>query len=86
MHDVELKHLLNSIVTICDQACKSQPCEHKKLPTFRLFSYITYELLILMYNIKSLSLLQNLMGFLLKFTEIEYHINFKAEDISKCTT
>ena len=24
--------------TICDRACKNQPCEHKKLPIFSVFA------------------------------------------------
>ena len=41
---------------------------------FCLCLIITCELLIYTNEIKSLSLLQNLMGFLLKFTEMGYHI------------
>ena len=65
--------ILASYKSMRDRACKNQPCEHKKLP---IFSYLHYHNLKTIYTnmIKSLSLLQNLMGFLLKFTEMEYHI------------
>ena len=36
-----------SYISICDQACKNQPCEHKNINFFCLCSIITYELFIL---------------------------------------
>ena len=50
------------------------PCEHKNITNFFCFcSIITYRT-ICTNTIKSLPLLQNLMGFLLKLTEIKYLI------------
>ena len=57
----------------CDRACENQPCKHKKS---LIFLSLLYHNLRTVYTntIKSLSLLQNLMGFLLKVTEMGYHI------------
>ena len=61
-------------IHICDWACENQPCERKKNHQF--FPSLLYHNLRTVYTnaIKSLSLLQNLMGYLLKFTEMGYHI------------
>ena len=58
---------------MCDWACKNPPCEYKKLLIFNL-SLLCHNLQTIYTNkIKSL-LLQNLMGFLLKFMEMGYLI------------
>ena len=64
----------------CDRACKNQPRKHKKSP---IFSSLLYHNLRSIYSnrIKSLSLLQNIMGLLEKFTELD--TTFRAENISK---
>ena len=68
-----LARVYNICLRICDQACKNQQWESKKLPHFPVLLY--YNLQTVCTNtIKSLSLLQNLMGIHLKFTEMEYHI------------
>ena len=60
-------------IRICDWACENQPCKRKKIANFSSLQY--HNLRNNCTNIiKPLSLLQNLMGFLLKFTEMEYHI------------
>ena len=58
----------------CDRACENQPCECRKFANF--FPCLLYHNLQSIYTneIKPLSLLQNLMGFLLEFTERAYHI------------
>ena len=62
-----------NIIVICDQVCKNQPCECKKLPIF--LSLLYHNLQIIYTNkTKSLSLLQNLMGFPLKLMETGYRI------------
>ena len=55
----------------CDWACENQPCEYKKISNFFAFALSKT---IYTSKIKSLSLLQNLMGCLLKFMEMGYHI------------
>ena len=56
----------------CDRACENQPSERKK--NRRLFSSLLYHNLQTIYDNKkkSLSPLQNFMGFPLNFTETEY--------------
>ena len=58
---------------ICDRACKNRSSEHKKSLIFVVFLYHN---IITIYTTatKSSSLLQNLMGFPLQLTEIEYCI------------
>ena len=63
-----------AIEAICDWACKNQPCEHKKSPFFLSLHYHNLQA-IYTNTIKPLLLLQNLMGYLLKFKEMEYHIH-----------
>ena len=60
-------YLLSQILTICDRACKNRPSEHKKIADF---CRLLYHNLITVYTtaIKSLSLLQNLIDFLLQLT------------------
>ena len=65
----------------CDQACKNQPCKHKKLPLLCVCSIIIN--LLCIPTTKSFPLLQNLMGFLLQFTEMEYYTRNVTEDIAK---
>ena len=60
----------SSYSIICDWACESQPCEHKEISDS--FVFALYKLFILMHQ--NLLLLQNLLGFLLRFTEMEYLI------------
>ena len=56
-----------------DKACNNQPYECKELPIS--LSLLYHNLQTTGTNkIKSLSLLQNLMGFLQEFTEMAYHI------------
>ena len=50
---------------ICDWACENQPGEYKKITDFFDFALSIIDT----NKIKSLSLPQNLMGLLLKFTE-----------------
>ena len=60
-------------MNICDRAYNNPPCECKKIADF--LSLLNHNLLIIYASkIKSLSLLQNSMGFLLKLTEMVYHI------------
>ena len=54
-------------------AYKNQPCKRRKSQIFQFL--LNHNLQTICTNIiKPLSLLQNLMGFLLKFTEMAYHI------------
>ena len=69
---------------ICDQACENQPCEHKNLWFFPSLLY--HNLRTVCTNTNSLSLLQNLMGFLLFYGNLnsnwwKWDITFKVEDI-----
>ena len=68
--DCPLCTVVLSLFSICDRACKNRPSEYKKLPIFVVCFLIT----IYTTTTKSLSLVQNLMGFLLQLTEIEYCI------------
>ena len=67
-----LFHLQNIIVT--GPGLQNQLCEHEKLPIFFILLYHNLHT-ISTSKIKSLSLLQNLMGFLLKFAEMGYLIH-----------
>ena len=56
-------------ISICDRACENRPCEHKN---GQFLACLLYHNLINIYTTatKSSSLLENLMGFLLQFTEM----------------
>ena len=61
------------IFVICDRACENKPREHKNRRFFPSLLYPNLQT-IDTNKIKSLSLLQNLMGFLLKVMEMAYYI------------
>ena len=60
----------NNIINNCDRACKCWPSEHKKSPSLFIFALIT----VYTTATKSWWLLQNLMGFNLKLTDMRYYI------------
>ena len=59
---------------MCDRACKNQPCECKIIAKFLSLFYC---------NLRTISLLQNLMGNLRKW---DGYYTFRAEDISESIT
>ena len=68
---VKIRYEVTSLysINVCDRACKNRPCECKKSP---ILACLLYHNFITVYTTatKSLSLLQNLMGFLLQLMEM----------------
>ena len=58
----------------CDWPCKNQQCECIIIVDFPTLLYHNLQT-IYTNTTKCLPLLQNLMGFLLQFTQVEYHIH-----------